>query len=350
MKGKIILVIGALLILGLTLQVVIPHESEMDYFTTGSKQKGVCWVAGHEMVTEKEFEALVNNNINWISQTPFAWQSSSTDPEIRMNTNSDRVWWGESDEGISKTTQLAEKFHIKTLLKPHLWIRGSWPGDVIMINEKDWEIWFDNYQKFIIHYAKLAAASKIEIFCIGTELTHASVREDDWRKLIHEIRKVYPGKLTYAANFHNEFEKIEFWDALDFIGVQAYFSLSQKNNPLTEDLTKNWNTHLIEIEKVHKKFNKPVLFTEIGYRSTDDAAIEPWKWPQENKEATSSAETQARCYEAFFSTAWKKPWLAGAYFWKWYPHGSNRLLEIDFTPQGKQAEKVLMENFRKSND
>ena len=105
-----------------------------------------------------------------------------------------------------------------------------------------------------------------------------------------------------------------------------------------------------QIENIHKKYNKPVLFTEIGYRSTEDAAIEPWKWPQENKEAISSAATQAKCYEAFFNTAWKKPWLAGAYFWKWYPHGSNRLLEIDFTPQGKLAEKVLMDNYSNNYD
>ena len=93
-----------------------------------------------------------------------------------------------------------------------------------------------------------------------------------------------------------------------------------------------------------------MLFTEIGYKSTNDAAIEPWKWPQDNRAATPSTETQARCYEAFFKTAWQKEWLAGAYFWKWYPHDSHRVSEIDFTPQGKPAEKVLLENFKKKND
>ena len=335
--------------MGLSLQVAIPADS-MDAISFDAKQRGVCWVGGRQEVTEKEFESLVNNNVDWISQTPFAWQKSFSDPEIRMNTNSDRVWWGESDDGISKTTQLAEKFQIKTLLKPHLWIRDSWPGNVMMPDEKSWKTWFSNYQTFIIHYAKLAESNKIEIFCVGTELSHASAREDDWRKLIHEIRKVYSGKLTYAANFHNEFENIKFWDALDFIGVQAYFSLSQENNPSIETLTKSWNTHLVQIEKVHKNFNKPVLFTEIGYKSTNDAAIEPWKWPQDNRAATPSTETQARCYEAFFKTAWQKEWLAGAYFWKWYPHDSHRVSEIDFTPQGKPAEKVLLENFKKKND
>lgn len=335
------------MVFSLTLRFVIPVETETNLTL---RQRGVCWVGGQQVVTEKEFESLVNNNVNWISQTPFAWQSSFSDPQIRMNTNSDRVWWGESDIGITETTQLARKVKIKTLLKPHLWIRGSWPGDVRMESEAKWNEWFANYTTFIMHYAKLAEASQIAILCVGTELSHASAREADWRKLIREIRKIYSGKLTYAANFHDEFENVKFWDALDFIGIQAYFSLSQKANPTTEELIANWKQHLIKVESIHKKFDKPVLFTEIGYRSTADAAIEPWKWPQENKEAASSNETQAKCYQAFFNTAWKKPWLVGAYFWKWYPHGSNRLLEIDFTPQGKLAEKVLMENFSNHYD
>lgn len=314
------------------------------------KQRGVCWVGGRQIVSDAEFASLVRNNIDWISQTPFAWQSNANDPDIRMNTNSDNGWWGESDAGISETTRLARKSNIKTLLKPHLWIRGSWPGEVSMADETHWKTWFTNYQEFILHYAKLAEENKMEIFCIGTELAIASSHEQQWRNLIAEIRKVYSGQLTYAANFNQEYLKVRFWDALDFIGIQAYFPLSQKNNPTAEEMTINWTEHLNAIEKIHKKFNKPVLFTEIGYRSTEDAAIEPWKWPQENKGAISSAETQAKCYEAFFKSAWKKEWLAGAYFWKWYPHGSHSLQEIDFTPQGKRAEKVLLENFRNNHD
>ncbi len=310
-------------------------------------QKGVCWVGGRDRVTAKEVESLSRNYINWISQTPFGWQVSATDPEIKLNTNSDRTWWGESDGGIIETTRLTAKQKIKTLLKPHLWIRDSWPGEVSMNSTGDWKLWFANYKKFILHYAELAETQQIEILCIGTELSKTTIHDEEWRSLIQEIRKIYNGKLTYAANFHDEYEHIKFWDALDYIGIQAYFSLSQNNNPSAEELAISWNTHLQSIEKIHNHFQKPVLFTEIGYRSTEDAAIEPWKWPQENRDAASSEATQAACYEAFFNAAWKKDWLTGVYFWKWYPHGGNSLQEIDFTPQGKTAEKVILDNFRK---
>ncbi len=349
MKFKLLLFGSALVSFGLLARFAIPFHENSDS-PKEHKQRGVCWVGGRQIVTENQFIPLLKNNIDWISQTPFAWQSSPSDPVITMNTHSNHAWWGESDEGISETTKLARKSNIRTLLKPHLWIRNSWPGEVKMIDDKSWEEWFANYRKFIVHYAQLAETNHIEIFCIGTELSIASSHEQQWRILIQEIRKVYSGKLTYAANFNQEYQNIKFWDALDYIGIQAYFSLAKINNPTTEELISSWSSHLESVEKIHKKYKKPVIFTEIGYRSTEDAAIEPWKWPQENRTAKSSTVTQARCYEAFFKSAWEKQWMAGAYFWKWYPHSTHALHEIDFTPQGKLAEEILFKNFSNNYD
>lgn len=172
----------------------------------------------------------------------------------------------------------------------------------------------------------------------GDRVGKTSLKEKEWRVIIAEVRKVYSGKLTYAANF-TEFEQVRFWDALDYIGVQAYFPLAKNHNPSLQELTQSWNFHLPSIEKVIRKFKKPVLFTEIGYCNTVDAAVEPWVWPNERRETEFSEEVQALCYEAFFQTAWKKDWLAGVFFWKWYPQRHDR--KPDFTPQGNAAEKVL---------
>jgi hypothetical protein len=312
----------------------------------GKRQKGVCWVGGREVVTEKEIASLLKCHVSWISQTPFAFQRDAKASSLTTHFSSDRVWWGESDEGISKTTQLARKAGIKTLLKPHIWVGKGWPGDIEMKSDTSWQRWFRLYEKFIVHYAELAEKNKIEVFCIGTELHKTIGREKDWRTIIAKIRLAYRGKLTYAANFHEEYEQVKFWDALDYIGVQAYFSLTQNNNHALNDLKRGWEAPLASIERVHKKFNKPVLFTEIGYRSDTKAAIEPWTWPQENSGAEISNEAQANCYSAFFQSVWKKTWLEGVYFWKWYPHGPRRMAALDFTPQGKPAEKIVAENFK----
>jgi hypothetical protein len=317
-------------------------------FAQALKQKGVCWVGDRVAVTEKEIMALANNHVNWISQTPFGWMRDPKTSSITMNTKSDRTWWGESDEGIIQTAALAKKQGIRTMLKPHLWVRQGWPGDIEMKSDTAWQRWFTNYEKFILHYAQIAQKTNIEILCIGTELQQTTRREKEWRTLIAKVRNVYKGKLIYAANFHEEYEHIRFWDALDYIGVQAYFPLAKNQNTALNELVKNWAAPLLAIEKIQKKFNRPVIFTEIGYRSDADAAVEPWRWPQHSPEVKISNEAQSNCYEAFFRAVWNKHWMAGAYFWKWYPHGPQRMAEYDFTPQGKPAEKVMAENFRKT--
>lgn len=326
----------------------VPISSETD-----NKQKGVCWVASREKLSQEHFNSLVDHHVTWISQTPFGWQRKTDSAHIQFETKasdgkSRGVMWGESDEGISETTRLAKANGIKTLVKPHLWVRGSWPGEIEMKSEADWARWFQDYEKFILHYARLAEQNKIEALCIGTELSKAALKESYWRALIQKIKKVYSGKLTYAANFHNEFEQVRFWDQLDFIGIQAYFPLTNKTNPSLADVTSGWNKHFQPIEQIAKKFKKSVVFTEIGYRSTADAAIEPWIWPQNlTDKAEPSEQVQATCYEAFFKSVWNKPWMAGAYFWKWYPQGGKRMVALDFTPQGKKAQLILKEYYKK---
>lgn len=313
------------------------------------RQRGVSWVAGHESVLKEDFLPLVKNHVNWIVQTPFGWQREFNSPAIRMATDG-RVMWGERDAGLEITTRLAKQLGIKTLLKPHIWMRpsstGKWRSDIEMGSEEDWQSWFEDYRKFILHYAKFAQKNGIEALCIGTELHQTAVkREKEWREIISEIRQVYDGKLTYAANWYREFEEIKFWNELDFIGIQAYFPLAKKENPTLEELKSGWLSHMEAIEEVSKKYNIPVVFTEIGYRSDANAAIRPWEWPARRSREMASGQdlqTQANCYEAFFQVFWGKEWVAGAYFWKWFPKRRNSdHHDKRFTPQGKPAEQVM---------
>jgi hypothetical protein len=182
--------------------------------------------------------------------------------------------------------------------------------------------------------------------CIGTELHETVVAQPEaWLRIIAAIRKVYRGKLTYAANWYREFEQIEFWDQLDYIGIQAYFPLTDQENPTLQELEQGWQPHVKSIGRIQQKYTKPVIFTEIGYRSMTNAAIEPWKWPQRRSDAASELDlrTQATCYQALFQTFWDKPWFAGCYIWKWFPNPERRAgsRSKGFTPQNKPAADVL---------
>lgn len=335
--------IGAVLVCSLLLGFSLPvtHENNL------IKYRGVCWVAGPKKITEQDLRRLTDLNVNWISQTPFGWQRTAASPEIVMHVSGERTWWGESDEGIAETVRMARDLGIKTMLKPHLWVGKGWPGDIQMSNDADWKIWFSQYEKFILHYAELAENNHIEILCVGTELQKTTTKEQEWRRLIRKIKTIYHGSVTYAANFHLEYETIAFWDELDYIGVQAYFPLSKSKDAPLKELEDGWKAPIAAIESVQSTFHKPVLFTEIGYRSMHDAAVAPWEWPKQENAAQACYEAQAMCYQAFFQAVWNKKWLAGVYFWKWYPQGPHRLGSIDFTPQNKLAAKILSDNFSK---
>ncbi len=316
------------------------------------KQRGMSWTAEPEPITVKNLESLVDLHVNWMVQTPFGWQTDYNTPDVKLSTQN--AYWGETDEGLKVTTQLALAKGIKTLLKPHIWIThltdGKWLTDIDMKSEAEWQQWFRNYRRFILHYAEFAQQNNIEILCIGTELQNPAIeREADWRQLITDIRQIYSGKLTYAANWDKEFEQIKFWDELDFMGIQAYFPLSQQASPTVETLTSGWQSALKTIQKVQSQYQKPVLFTEIGYRSSPDAAIEPWKWPEtsEGNPTILATEagllTQANCYEAFFQAVWPQEWFAGAYWWKWMPSIATNDAKVGagFTPQNKPAAAIL---------
>ncbi len=318
---------------------------------TPVRQRGLSWV-GSRPVARRHLEAATAMGANWIVQTPFGWQRHHDRPELVLS--SDGHLWGETDTGLVTTNRMAREVGLQVLLKPHIWLgrsgEGKWLGDIAMTSEEDWRTWWSNYRSFMLHYAELAEREQMAALCVGTELMGTvKERESDWRELIKEIRGMYRGKLTYAANWYQEYEKVPFWDALDWIGVQAYFPLSDQPDPSVAALVQGWQPHLAKLEALSKRTGKPVLFTELGYCAKANAAREPWLWPNHHNDASAAGlALQARCYQAFFETVWPKPWFAGVYIWKWHPHLLDRTDPPDesFTPQGKPAEAILRQYFQ----
>ena len=121
--------------------------------------------------------------------------------------------------------------------------------------------------------------------------------------------------------------------------------LDRNNFRRIASLLRGWQPHLQKLARWQKKIGKPVVFTEVGYKTTPDAAARPWEWPERLATVAPADEaTQARCYEALFRACWGQPWLQGLFVWKWYPslqaNGPARR-HADFTPQHKPAEAVL---------
>ena len=244
---------------------------------------------------------------------------------------------GESDEGLAETARRARMRGIRTMLKPHIWIRGrsdgKWCGDIDFSTEAEWDGWWASYRRMILHNAQMAQRSGMEALCIGTDLRSTVLkRPGEWRRLIADVRKDYGGELTYSANWNREFEEVPFWEALDYIGIQAYFPLVESTDVTPASLKAAWAPYVKRIEALQQPVGKSVLFTEVGYQSTVDAAVDPWAW---RSIEPLDFELQAACYEAMFQAFWNRPWFAGANIRKWFPEGrrpSGGRRERGFTP------------------
>jgi Glycoside Hydrolase Family 113 len=234
----------------------------------------------------------------------------------------------------------------KVMLKPHIWVGGhnldsdNWRNKIDFEDPLERKEWFSSYGEFIISEAELAEETGVEILVIGTELVGMCKFTKEWKKLIGKVRDKYSGKLTYAAEGMNA-KKIEFWDSLDYIGIDAYFPLSEKSNPTLKELVSGWKKIEPEIRDLSEKYDKKVIFTEIGYKSVEGTAIKPWEW---NKKGRVSQEEQALAFEATSIAFKDKPYLAGVFIWKYftdmnsYERGNNLK---GFTPYGKKAEGVI---------
>jgi len=274
---------------------------------------------------------------NAVALVPYSFMRNPKSPSwLPIN----RSAHGENDEGVIHSAFEAKRRGMVTMLKPQVWIRGGWPGDVAMQTEADWQAFFEYYYRWIRHYALLAEMYNFDIFCIGVEFSKATLaREDAWRQLIGKIRKLYSGKLVYAANWGEEFENITFWDELDYIGIDCYYPLSKNANPTDRELKNNFKKVLNKIKAVSTGYNKQVLFTEIGFRSVAGT----WENPHAQAgDRASNVQHQARAYEVVLQSLENQPWCAGLFWWKWPTDlEDSDVADRRFIPAGKPAEKVV---------
>jgi hypothetical protein len=182
----------------------------------------------------------------------------------------------------------------------------------------------------------------VELFSIGTELANTSTPawESEWKELINKIKENYSGRLVYSANW-DEYSCVGFWDKLDFIGIDAYFPLTKKKDPTKEELIVSWKGYAVELDKwlKDKGWNKPVIFSEIGYSSAAGTNREPWVSFAEIPGETVDQEEQADALEAMLTVLTTYPWFRGFYWWSYFPQ--ERWSPLGFTIRGKKAEEVF---------
>jgi len=319
----------------------------LQYCCTGEAQKkinGVSFVASREEAAQSHVDEVLQINANSAAVMPFGFMRDVANPDIIFDT--ERQWFGETRKGAKQYIELLQKNGISVMVKPQIWVwKGEFTGTITMSTEAQWQQLEASYDAFILTYAQLAEETQAPIFCIGTELEKfVEHRPEYWQLLIKKIKEVYHGKLTYAANW-DEYKRTPFWEQLDYIGIDAYFPLSESKTPTVAELRKGWQPWKTKITELATRNNRAVLFTEFGYRSMDFTAKKPWLVDRTEEGVNLQAQVNAK--NAIFKEFWNEDWFAGGYVWKWFIQHEKSGGERDnrFTPQNKPAEATIREHF-----
>ena len=269
--------------------------------------------------------------VDWIAIHPYA--GIARDGRLRFRTAA-------ATDYLPRAVEIAAAAGIELFWKPHLAYWGSfdWRGDIQFgADEVAWDRFFSSYAEFIVDQARFAENAKVDLFAVGVELERTTHRETDWRRIIAAVRAVYSGRITYAANW-DSLERVPFWDAVDLIGVHAYFPLSGDAAPDRKSLWAGWNEPLDALRELSRQHgDKPVLVAEIGYSRSADAAREPWVPRNENRPEVRSLRKDLM--EIALERIEAEAFVAGMFWWKWIP-GDDRW-DRDFSMKDSEARQAL---------
>lgn len=216
--------------------------------------------------------------------------------------------------------------------------RGSeWRG---VIDPPDWDDWWMQYTDFVLFFADIAREGGADALMVGSELVSTEKYTGRWRTLIARVReRFYGGKLGYSANW-DHYRPIEFWDALDFIGMTSYYTLADRKNPTVQEIVERWKPIRAEILDWQREIGRPILLTEVGWCSQEGAAMAPWNYYQNQTATPAGLEEQRRLYEAFLRAWGDTPELMGVIWWEW-DASDGGTGDFGYSPKNKPAEQVL---------
>ena len=250
---------------------------------------------------------------------------------------------------INKLHELGMKVCLKPVINSHdqVWrARINFPDESDRGPDEYWDEWFDHYQAFLCHYAEIAADTGCEMFCVGCEMGGTERKEKHWRDTIAKVKEIYTGPLMYNTN-HGDEDQVKWFDAVDYVGVSAYYPLAKGPNPPEEEMYQSWIKHRDELKALSEKWQKKIIFAEVGVRSAAGCAAMPWDYLHD---LPYSEEEQANYYNSCLRAFFHEPWFAGCFWWHWDTHLhtlEEARTHLHFGIYGKKAETVLREWYAK---
>ncbi len=309
--------------------------------------KGYTWgffSGPGEMMTEAaehSMKRLAENGLDWICIPVNAWQE--TFYSTRVFSLYGRT---QTDAEIRHAISMAKSLGLKVCLKPmvncldHAWrARIDFPAEEYC---EYWERWFASYRNFMCYYARMAEETGCEMLCTGCEMAGMDKQTAYCRDMIAAVRDCYHGILMHNIN-HGDELAFPWLDSVDVIGISGYYPVTTPGDRSPEQMRKSWQGVRERLAACHEKYQKPVMFAEIGVRNEQGCTAYPWDF-KNRPELPTDEQEQADFYETAMEATWELPWFAGYFWWDWkavLPPESEAKNNRDFTVYGKLAEQTL---------
>ena len=293
---------------------------------------------------------LRKRGFNLIQLNPFGYQPSRSvrtisfaDPTLR-------------DDDLALEIRAIHGQGMQVMLAPHIWLGQDgapavWRSGLQYPDARELDEWFAAYRLFVLHYARIARVEHVAVLAVAVELEQLARHTERFRALIREIRaEGYRGLLTYECEAWNA-TNIGFWDDLDFIGLNFYYSHSrevrQRDRREFSELSEFLASRLRQHYAHGARIGKPVVLTEFGYPAHDRAISKTSAWP--SRMTNRDDEAQRTGFMAMRRALALAGLPGGIIFWKYVTtldSYEKANYPTDFIIQGKPAERVMDEIVR----
>ena len=221
------------------------------------------------------------------------------------------------------------KVGVKIILEPYPYIDDG-KGIETEWNPDNKEQWFESWGNILNDLGIYAENNKVYGIYIASNLVRLEHETQNWIDLINNFRSVYSGKVIYRTNYwvtaswatelkeaYDNKLNNDLFGLVDIIAISSYFELTDKINPSVEDLKENiYNVSLYgrgqniyeEIKAFNEKWNKPIMFGELGIPPYETAPSQPWN-NQFNTEYNE--DIQANWFKAWYEVFSPNDWFLG---------------------------------------
>jgi Glycoside Hydrolase Family 113 len=289
---------------------------------------------------------LARLGANWTSITPYGRIANLAPTGIDWSFE---VPYPDNRAAVAAAIRQAHQNGLRVMLVPHLWIEnGEWRGEINPGDDAAWQRWMRSYRAFLLAWAAVAAEAHADMMSVGVELRSwvTSWRAATLVSIIADVRKVFPGPLTYSGNW-DDVEETAIFSALDMVGINAFYPLADHDGAGFDALLEGGRKVASRVRRLGERWNRPVVFTEVGYTTRPNPAVRPWEWPDTMAHVVVDQQAQAEAYRAILAPVLDEPAFAGFFVWRVYadPDDVSQEAEWGFSPRGKLAELVVRDAF-----